>query len=132
MCIYAYVDSLFLFCVLSTFKVISALVPTCDSAHSWQPNSAAPLGDQATTPCPDIPLSHIVLTLSQPVPNLIMPSIWLESSNNQLLCHWFGSTQVRIHKVQIPSLPKQKTNTIYSSDHPVWSHIHVRMYMCIH
>ena len=39
---------LLLFCVLATSEVISGRVPTCDSAHSWWFNSAAPLGDQAT------------------------------------------------------------------------------------
>ena len=58
---------LLLFYVLATSEVISEWVPTCDSAHSWQFYSATPLGNQATSTMTCIPLSHIILTLSQPV-----------------------------------------------------------------
>ena len=33
---------------LVTSKIISGHVPTCDSVHSWQPHSGAPLGDNTT------------------------------------------------------------------------------------
>ena len=51
-----------LFYILATSKVRSRHVPTCDNVHQWQLYSAAQLGNQ-----PDIPLSHIILILSQPV-----------------------------------------------------------------
>ena len=41
--------------------------PTCDSAHSWWLHSTAPLYTRPPEPWPDIPLSHNVPTLSQPV-----------------------------------------------------------------
>ena len=34
--------------VLAPFKVISVWILTCDFGHSWQPDSAAPLGNQVT------------------------------------------------------------------------------------
>ena len=37
------------FDVLTTSKVISGWVPTCDSVHSWRLYSAAPLGSQAAS-----------------------------------------------------------------------------------
>ena len=56
-----------LFYVLTTSKVISGWVPTCDSSHSLQLYSDIPLEDQATRPLgPDIPLSPIILTPSKP------------------------------------------------------------------
>ena len=48
-----------LFYVLATYKVISGRVPTCDSTHYWRLYSGKPW--------PAIPLSHIMLTMSQPV-----------------------------------------------------------------
>ena len=56
--------ALFLFDVLATSKVIAGWVPTCDSAHSWRLYSAASLRHQTSVPWPDIPCSHIILTLS--------------------------------------------------------------------
>ena len=35
--------------VLSIYRVISGLVPTYDGAHSWQPYSVTPLGDQTAS-----------------------------------------------------------------------------------
>ena len=58
---------LVLFHVLATTKVIWGQVLTCDSLHSWQLYSAAPLGKRLSAPWPDIPHSHIILTLSKPV-----------------------------------------------------------------
>ena len=43
------VDWFLEYSVLATFRVISGWVLTCESAHSWQLYSAAPLGDQATS-----------------------------------------------------------------------------------
>ena len=40
---------------------------------------------------PDIPLGHIILTLSQPV--LVLS--WLGSIKDHFLAHWFGSTRSR-------------------------------------
>ena len=40
---------------------------TCDSVHAWRPYNAAHCKTGPPAPCPDIPLSHIFLTLSQPV-----------------------------------------------------------------
>ena len=51
------------FYVPATSKVISRCVATYDRVHSWRLYSAAPLGNQAT----HIPLSRIILTLSEPV-----------------------------------------------------------------
>ena len=55
---------------LATSKDISGWGPTSDSAHSWQLYSTAPLGNQATGTMTHIPLSHIILTLSYPLPGL--------------------------------------------------------------
>ena len=43
------------FYILTTSKVTSELVPTCDNAHSWRPYSAVQLGDQATRTMPRYP-----------------------------------------------------------------------------
>ena len=54
--------------VLATSKVISEKVPICDHAHTRWLHSVALLGIQATgTMTSYIPLTHIILTLSQPV-----------------------------------------------------------------
>ena len=45
-------------------KPVGGWVPTCDSAHSWGLYSAASLGHQAID---TVPLSHIILTVSEPV-----------------------------------------------------------------
>ena len=50
-------------------------------------------------PWPVIPLSQVVLTLSQPV--LIMPSARLGSGKYQFQSHWFDSIRVRNCEVQI-------------------------------
>ena len=52
-----------LYNVLATSKIISGRALTCDSVHTWRLYSAAPLGDQAISPCPI----------------LLMPNIWLGS-----------------------------------------------------
>ena len=44
-----FVVCLLLFYVLSTFNVISGLVLTSDSVHSWQLYSVPPLGDQTAS-----------------------------------------------------------------------------------
>ena len=53
------------FYALAISKVMSGWLPTCESVHSWQLYIAAPLGDQVTWSV--IPLSNIILILSQPV-----------------------------------------------------------------
>ena len=54
------------FYVFATAKVMSRRVPTCASTHAdfimpphWETRPSAP--------CPDIPISNIILTFSQPV-----------------------------------------------------------------
>ena len=82
-----------LFYVLATSNGISGRVPTCDSANSWRLYNTASLEHQ--TPWPDIPLSHIILTLSQPAlyPILIMPSASPGSRKYQFKSFWFDSTR---------------------------------------
>ena len=59
----------FIVFVCLLFQVIASWVLTCDNAHPWQLYSAALLGSQAITTLDliDIPSTHIILTLSQPV-----------------------------------------------------------------
>ena len=57
------------FCAMAASKVISGEVPDCDSAYSYSSGFIV-LHDWETrlpVPRPDIPLSHIIQTLSQPV-----------------------------------------------------------------
>ena len=58
------------FYVLAISKVISGEVSTCDSAHSWGIYNAASQGDQALARSLDMPHTHIILTLRQPVLDL--------------------------------------------------------------
>ena len=46
---YPAIICLLLFCILTTSKVISGQVPTCDSGHSWRLHTVAPLGNQIAT-----------------------------------------------------------------------------------
>ena len=50
--------------LLAISKVISGRVATCDSVRAWRINSAASLRHHTTS---TIPLSHIIMTLSQAV-----------------------------------------------------------------
>ena len=51
--------------ILTPSKVISGQVLTCDSAHIWQLDGDAPLGNQDTRMMTQFdPLSQIILTLS--------------------------------------------------------------------
>ena len=77
---------LLLFYVLSTSKVISGWVPTCDRTHPWQLYSAAPLGNQATSTMTQYPTqSHFPDTkLTTLRPMLIIPNICLENDKYQL------------------------------------------------
>ena len=53
-------------------------------------------------------LVNIILTLSQPVPViLILLKAWLGSDKYQFLSHWFDSTRVRTHGFESPDLPYQ-------------------------
>ena len=65
--------SLLLVYILPTSKVISAWVPTCHRAHSWQLYSAALLGDQTSNTMTHPTQSHYPDTeptsLSLPYPN---------------------------------------------------------------
>ena len=56
-------------------SLVGGRAPTWDSAHSWWLSSAASLQTMLLSPWPAIPLSHIILMLSQtsPCPILIMP-----------------------------------------------------------
>ena len=67
-------------------------IPTCDSAHSWWLYSAASLEHQSTStsPWPTIPLSLIILTLSQSVlaatalTNLLQPSLYSQGGRKMV------------------------------------------------
>ena len=74
-----------LFYILTRSKVISGLVPTCDSAHSWWLYSAAPLGKQANNTMTWYPThSHYPDTEpTSPCPMLIRPSTGLGSNKYQ-------------------------------------------------
>ena len=85
------------FHVLSPFKVISGRVPTCDIAHLWQLNSAAPLGDQAASTMTGYPMQpHPDTEPISPCPILIIPRTWLGSDKYRFLNHWLDLTSVRI------------------------------------
>ena len=54
-----------------------------------------------------IPLSHIILTLTNPCPILKMLSAWLGSDKYQFDSHWFDSTRVLIRVFESQDLLKQ-------------------------
>ena len=60
-------DCLLLFYILATSMLISGWVPTCDSTHSWWFIELPHWETRMSALCPDIPLSHIILTLTQPI-----------------------------------------------------------------
>ena len=62
-----FIRFLLLFYVLVTSEVITQQIPTCDSAHSWRLYNAASLGQQTASTITCCMLSHIILTLTQPV-----------------------------------------------------------------
>ena len=84
---YRLVGWLLEFYILATSKVISGSVPTCDIAQSWWLYNAGPLGIQAAC---TMYVSHIILTLSQPVLVLLMLSARLGSDT--FIYHCFDST----------------------------------------
>ena len=92
---------------LTTSKVISGWVPTCDRTPSWQLYHAAPLGNQGIhtitwyptqSPYPDT-------DPTSPFPILITPNAWLGSDKYQFYKSlvWLGpwSPARYIHAVQI-------------------------------
>ena len=77
------------------------------------------------TPWPTIPLSRIILRLSQPV--LIMPSAKRGSDKYQFKSHWFDSTRVRklrgLDSNLRPSdspISQNSRQMLYSFGHPNW------------
>ena len=82
-----------LYYVLATSKAMSGLLPTQDSAHSWQVYSAASLEDQAADIMICYPTqSHYTDTEpTSPSPILIMPSARLGSNKYQFESLWFDS-----------------------------------------
>ena len=115
-----------LFYVLATCKVISAQVLTCNSAHSWQLYSAAPLGDQATNTMTWYPKqSHY--------PDAEPTSPWHSNKAKHLARKWQVSKSkslvwldwVCTHTVRIPRFPKAGEGCLlitmlYSFSYPVW------------
>ena len=92
-----------LFHVLTTSKIISGRVPTCDviMLPHWK--------TRPTAPRPGIPPSHYPDNESTShCPILIMTSTWLGSNKYQFLNHWFDLTRVQTHAVQIPRSPKTR------------------------
>ena len=85
---------LLFFYVLSTFKVISGQVPTCDSSHSWWLYSAASLEHQATgtMTCYPTQSRYPDTEPTSPCHVLIMPSARLRSDKYTFLSHCFDST----------------------------------------
>ena len=82
----ALVGWLLQFYVLVTSEVIPGQVPTRESVHSWQPYSAAPLGNQVDTSMTQYPTqSHYPATeLTIPYPILLMSCTRLENDKYQL------------------------------------------------
>ena len=74
---------LFGFNILATSKAISGWVPTYDSAHSRQLNSAAPLGDRATDTMTQFPTHSLYIELTSHCPILLMPSARLGGDKHQ-------------------------------------------------
>ena len=83
-----YADVGLFFYILATSKAISGRVPTCDSVHSWQPYSAAPLGNQ------------VVSTMTWYLTQLRFANT--EQTNHCLILilpsTWIGSTQYEYYK----------------------------------
>ena len=77
--------------VIAISQVISREELTCDSVHSWQLHSAAPLADQTPHSYPDTELTSLC-------PMLIMPSACLESDKYTILSLRFDSTRVQIQQ----------------------------------
>ena len=72
---------------------------TCNSGHSCP--RGATLSDK-----PSPSLHYPDAESTSLFPNLIMQSTWLGSDKYQFLSHWFDSTKVRMHEVQIADSPK--------------------------
>ena len=97
---------LLVFFVLETYTVISRQIPTCDSAHSWWPFSAAPLGDQVTSTMICYPAQlHYP---EPPSPSLL--STELESDKCKFLSHWFDLTWVQSCQAQFLRSPRAGVN----------------------
>ena len=103
-----------LFYVLATSKVISEWVPT---------HGVFIVQTRSPEPWPDIPLSHVTLTLSQPViPYPNNANTRLASDKYKFVSHLFVSTRVRTHEVRIPLISQNGRQAFYSFGHFVWSH----------
>ena len=104
-------------CILATSKVITREVLACDSAHSWQRYSAAPLGDQCSSTMTWYPIqTHYPDTeLTSLCSILKMLSVWLGRYMYELLGYWFDSTTVGTFWYKSYNLPKQKTDVYVGS-----------------
>ena len=100
------------FYILTTSKVLSGRVLSCDCAHLWRLYSAIPLGDQTANISG--PLGHIILTLSQPspCPILIVPSARLGSGKYQFYKSLFWA--------RTPDL-EHAMPALYRFSHCAWS-----------
>ena len=120
-----------LFYVLTTSKITSGWILTCDRAHSWW-HSAASLGHQVAGTMTCYPTHSHYPDTEQISPHsiLIMLSARLGSDKYKFLSLWFDSTRFRTHglqtwtcDLQIPRSPE--TGGGHSFGHPNWS-VHVR------
>ena len=100
---------LLLLYVLTTSKVISGRVPTCDRAHSWLLYSAAQLGNQAASTMTWFSThSHYPdPEPTSPCPILIMPSTYLGSHKYQ-----FYKSLVWLDCGLNPRSPTRKTSAL--------------------
>ena len=94
--------------VLATSKVIWGWVSTYYRAHSCDFIVLSHWETRPPAAWSDIPLNHIILTLSQPVLVIFfkMLSARLGSDKCQFSSHWFDPTRVWTHKVWITRSPK--------------------------
>ena len=115
------------FYVLAISNIISEWTLPCESAHTWQLYSAAPLGNQATTTMTQHPTqSHYPTTeLTSPCPILLMSSarlgsnkyqfykslVWLDQEPNAPISHTRGHILPIWPQHQFcKALNKQQTN----------------------
>ena len=79
------------FYVLPTCKDISGWVTTCDSAHSWQLDNAAPLGDQTTSTMTWCPTQSHYPDIEPTNGHSIWRGVWNEcyfTDASSILLHW--------------------------------------------
>ena len=82
----------------NTSQLLQHFTSHCDTSEA-----------RAPVPWPDIPLCHIILTLSQPVFAQI-PGTWIGNDKHTFLSHWLPSTRVWTSWSESEDLPKQETD----------------------